>query len=126
MLPFSFRLPRRWLIYLLSALIVSLSVVTVIGERGAVHLWRLRGEKNRLDEQNYRLQKENEALRQRIARIRNDNYYLEKLAREELNMVRPGEVVYRFPSGETRGAPRKNISDADSPPPRSSAQKAHR
>ena len=63
------------------------------------------GEKIRLDEQNYRLQKENEALRQRIHRVRNDDDYLEKLAREELNMVRPGEVVYRF-----QGAPRRDAS----------------
>jgi cell division protein FtsB len=121
-----FRLPRRWLVYLLSLAIVLLSVVTVVGERGALHLWRLRGEKNRLDEQNYRLQKENEALRQRIARIRNDNHYLEKLAREELNMVRAGEIVYRFPSAEPRGGPRHKISDADPQSPRSSARKARR
>jgi cell division protein FtsB len=74
----------------------------MVGERGALHLWRLRGEKNQLDEQNYRLQRENEALRQRIYRLRNDDYYLEKLAREELNLVRPGDVVYRFPQGDRR------------------------
>ena len=101
------RLPASWPLYLLSLLILLLALVTIVGERGALHLWRLRGEKNQLDEQNYRLQKTNEELRQRIARIRNDNHYLEKLAREELNLVRPGEVVYRFPkadSGAGRGA----------------------
>jgi len=114
MMAFRLRLPQRWPIYLLGALIALLSLVTVVGERGAVHLWRLRGEKNRLDEQNYQLQKENEALRQRISRIRNDNRYLEKLAREELNMVRPGEVVYRLRRSETRSPPRQNANDADS------------
>lgn len=103
-MPVRFTLPHRWPIYLLGALIVLLSLVTVVGERGALHLWRLRGEKSRLDEQNYRLQKQNEALRQRIHRIRNDDDYLEKLAREELNMVRPGEVVYRFQSASRRDA----------------------
>jgi len=97
-----FRLPAGWPLYLLSLLILLLALVTIVGERGALHLWRLRGEKNQLDEQNYRLQKTNEELRQRIARIRNDNHYLEKLAREELNLVRPGEVVYRFPKAESR------------------------
>jgi cell division protein FtsB len=69
-----------------------------VGERGAIHLWRLQGEKAKLDEQNYRLQKDNLALREKIARLRTDDFYLEKIAREELNMVRPGEVIYRFPS----------------------------
>ena len=97
-----FRLPASWPFYLLGLLILLLALVTVVGERGALHLWRLRGEKNQLDEQNYRLQRANEELRQRIARIRNDDDYLEKLAREELNLVRPGEVVYRFPKAESR------------------------
>lgn len=91
-----FRLPPSWPLYLLGALILALALVTVVGERGVLLLWRLRGEKNQLDEQNYRLQLENESLRQRIARIRRDDIYLEKLAREELNLVRPGDVVYRF------------------------------
>jgi cell division protein FtsB len=95
-----FHISQRHLFYVLGGLIVLLAVVTVVGERGAIHLWRLRGEKSRIDEQNYRLQKENEALRQRVSRIRNDNHYLEKLAREELNLVRPGEIIYRFPKSK--------------------------
>lgn len=122
MMAFRLRLPQRWPIYLLSTIIVLLSLVTMVGERGAIHLLRLREEKSRLDEQNYRLQKENETLRQRIWRIRNDNRYLEKLAREELNMVRPGDVVYRFGRTETRGSPRQSANEADSQPRPSTAQ----
>lgn len=99
---FRFSLPQRWPVYLLSAVIILLSLVTVIGERGALHLWRLQGEKNRLDEQNYKLQQENASLRQRLQKIRNDDHFLEKLAREELNMVLPGEVIYRFQSDPRR------------------------
>jgi cell division protein FtsB len=109
-----FRLPTGWPLYLLSLLILLLALVTIVGERGALHLWRLRGEKTQLDEQNYRLQKTNEELRQRIARIRNDNYYLEKLAREELNLVRPGEVVYRFPKADSRSGRGGLVSESDS------------
>ncbi|HZD39122.1 MAG TPA: septum formation initiator family protein [Terriglobales bacterium] len=90
-----FHLSRRWVLWLLGCLLLALSVVTLVGERGAFHLLRLRQQKMALDEQNFRLQKENEVLRQQILRIRRDNDYLEKLAREELNMVRPGEIIYR-------------------------------
>jgi len=95
-----FHISQRHLLYFLGGLILLLAVVTVVSERGAIHLWRLRGEKSRIDEQNYRLQKENEALRQRVSRIRDDNHYLEKLAREELNLVRPDEIIYRFPKSK--------------------------
>lgn len=115
-MPFRFSIPQRWLIYLFSALIVLLASITVVGERGVLYLWRLRGEQNRLDEQNFRLQKENEALRQRIYRIRNDNAYLEKLAREELNLVRPGEIVYRFSNPANRPANQKPESRPNTKP----------
>jgi cell division protein FtsB len=101
-MPLTFDLPRRWPFYVLGFLILSFCVFTAAGERGALHLWRLRTEKAKLDEENYRLQKDNEDLRQRISKLRNDNFYLEKIAREELNLVRPGEIIYRFPPSEPK------------------------
>ena len=103
-----FHLPQRWALYVLGCFILSLCILTAVGERGVLHLWRLRGEKAKLDEDNYRLQKENEGLRQRISKLRNDNFYLEKMAREDLNLVRPGEIIYRFPPSE----PKKNRGGA--------------
>jgi cell division protein FtsB len=125
-MPLRLRLPRNWPAYLFGSLTVLLSLVTIVGERGALHLWRLRGEKNRLDAQNYRLQEENGTLRQRISRIRNDKHYLEKLAREELNMVRPGEVIYRFPSANMGSTPRQSANDPASESRPSTAQKEPR
>jgi cell division protein FtsB len=118
-----FHISQRHLSYVLGGLILVLVVVTIIGERGAIHLWRLRGEKIRIDEQNYRLQKENEALRQRVLRIRHDNHYLEKLAREELNMARPGEVIYRFPNTKPDNDQRNPLNQASSESRRSAVRK---
>ena len=118
-----FRISQRHVLYVLGALIVVLVVVTIIGERGAIHLWRLHGEKIRIDEQNYRLQKENETLRQRLLRIRHDNHYLEKLAREELNMARPGEVIYRFPNTKPDNPRRNPLNEAPSESRPSAARK---
>jgi cell division protein FtsB len=123
---FHLRLPTGWFLYLLGALILAVALVTVIGERGALHVWRLRGEKSQLDEQNYRLQKENEALRQRIARIRHDDQHLEKLAREELNLVRPGDVVYRFPKAEARNNRNSAVNEAAAESPPSKEQRERR
>jgi len=113
-----FQLPPNWLLYTLAGLIVLVAIYTLTGDRGAVHLWRLRGEKAKLDEQNFRLQRENEVLAQRIRQLRNNNHYLEKLAREELNLVRRGEVIYRFPSSDpnnARRAPAETLSDSSAP-----------
>jgi cell division protein FtsB len=121
-----FQLPRRWLLYLLGFLILSLLILSTVGERGALHLWRLRGEKAKLDEQNYRLQKENETFRQRISKLRNDNFYLEKMAREDLNLVRPGEIIYRFPPSEPTNSADETVSGDRSESRRSAAQKERR
>lgn len=93
---------QRWIIYGFSALLIALSLSTAFGERGILHLWRLWGEKKELDEKNFLLLKENETLRDRIHRLRHDDLYLEKIAREELGLARPGEIVYRFASTESR------------------------
>jgi len=117
------QISSRWPLFLLTALILLLFIYTIVGERGAIHLWRLRGEKITLDEKNYRLQNENEALRKRISRLRTDDLYLEQVAREELNLVRPGEVIYRFPSTQ----PRKSWTAAlSAPPPESPLSAAQR
>ncbi len=77
-----------------------------------------------LDEKNFLLQKENETLRERVYRLRHDDLYLEKTAREELGLVRPGEIVYRFAPSESK---KKNQVIGNSSPesPRSSEQKSH-
>ncbi|HEY7316577.1 MAG TPA: septum formation initiator family protein [Candidatus Binatia bacterium] len=111
-MPLPFHLPQRWALYTLGFFIICLLMLTAVGERSVLHLWRLWGEKAKLDEENYRLQNENEGLRQRISKLRNDNFYLEKMAREELNLVRPGEIIYRFPPAE----PKKNRGGAVSGP----------
>jgi cell division protein FtsB len=120
-----FHLSQRRILYVLGFFILSLCVLTAVGERGVLHLWRLNGEKAKLDEENYRLQTENEMLRQRISKLRNDNFYLEKLAREELNLVRPGEIIYRFPPEENRNKRESGVSDSSESHP-STAQKPRR
>ena len=121
-----FQISPRWVLYLLAVVILLLAFIAIFGERGVLHLWRLRGEKAKLDEVSYRLQKENEALRQRLSRLRNDDFYLEKLAREELNLVRPGEVIYRFPSSQPRKSRTDAASGSPSESPPSAAQKERR
>ena len=121
-----FDIRQSWTAYFLALFILLLSIYTIVGERGVFHLWRLRGEQAQLDQQNFRLQKENETLRQRISRLRHDDLYLEKIAREELNLVRPGEVIYRFPPSDRRETRTGALSEPASESPPSAAQKPRR
>ncbi|TAJ83437.1 septum formation initiator family protein [bacterium] len=118
------RRSQSWVIYIVCAVLVTLSLFTTLGERGLLHLWRLWGEQKKLDETNFLLQKENEILRERIYRLRHDDQYLEKIAREDLGLVRPGEIIYRFTSPESKRDRARSLSEPPSELPRSSAQKA--
>jgi cell division protein FtsB len=121
---FSKILHQRQFIYAFILLLILLSLFTIFGDRGAIHLWRLWGEKKRLDERNFSLQRENEILRDRIFRLRHDDLYLEKVARDELGLARPGEIIYRFGSSESKTKRTKPLSEVPSGSPRSSGQKS--
>lgn len=109
------RSSQRWAVYLFSSLLVALSLFTAFGERGVFHLWRLWEEKKQLEEKNFLLQKENETLRERAYRILHDDLYLEKVAREELGLVRPGEMVYRFAATDSKRTKASVQLPADEP-----------
>lgn len=117
--------PQRWIIYILFSVFTTLFLFTTFGDRGLLHLSRLREEKKKLDDRNFVLQKENELLRERIYRLRHDNFYLEKSAREELGLARQGEIVYRFSSSEAKSSRSQNVSEIPLASPQSSAQTSH-
>ncbi len=118
------RISQRKVVCAFFGLIVTLSLFTTFGERGVLHLWRLWEEKRKLDEKTFLLQKENEILRERVYGLRHDSQYLEKIAREDLGLVRPGEIVYRFASSESKKNRTRAISELRSELPRSLEQKS--
>jgi cell division protein FtsB len=73
-----------------------LAISAVVGQRGLLHLWKLQQEQRALEADAVALLHENEELRNRIARLQNDDEFFEKVAREELGFAKKGEIVYRF------------------------------
>ncbi len=68
----------------------------IFGDHGFVHLLRMRNEQHRLEQTAFALQQHNEHLRQYIQRLRADDRYLERLARERWGGVKKGEILYRI------------------------------
>jgi cell division protein FtsB len=86
---------RRPAIAIAVLLLIALLGACIFGGGGLLHLRRLRAERRALAEETFTLLVKNEGLRQRILRLRSDRA-LERLARQELGLVRDGEIVYRF------------------------------
>ncbi|MDD4003721.1 MAG: septum formation initiator family protein [Elusimicrobiaceae bacterium] len=71
----------------------------------SIELHRLKGENARLDAEYDRLAAEHKKLQ-------DSDRYLERVARKELNMTKPGELEYRFdPPGKTDSHDNQGNSD---------------
>jgi len=71
------------------------AVSAVFGSGGVVHLRRLQDEQAQEEATAYALAQRNNNLRDHLQRLETDDAYLEKVARERLGWIKPGELVYR-------------------------------
>lgn len=86
------------------ALPIAVLVVAVVGAPVLIFspqgLPRLRGLERELadvEEDNAAIRREIEALRGKVARLRDDPTAVERIARDNLGLVRQTEVVFQFP-----------------------------
>ncbi len=76
--------------------LVVLITFAIGGEHGFLAMWRMQGDVAQLASEVRVIAQENRGLRNEIRRLRSDERYVEKIAREELGLVRPGELVFEF------------------------------
>jgi cell division protein FtsB len=74
--------------------LVAFLFVIGLGNRGAVDLYQLTLERDRLQMANHEIQEENEALYRTIERLKSDPGLIENIARTELGMTKRDEVVF--------------------------------
>jgi cell division protein FtsB len=86
-----------------AVLLLLVAGLAVYGWQGMVRVRELRAELRALERENVALREQAQRLTQVIDRLRNDPAYLERIAREERGMVRPGETVLKFPSRDKAG-----------------------
>jgi len=68
----------------------------VYGPDGVARVQRLEQDLTELDEANRALERENQQLRLQIHSLKRDRHTIERVARDELGMVRPGDIVFQF------------------------------
>ncbi|MFQ5456956.1 MAG: septum formation initiator family protein [Myxococcota bacterium] len=85
---------RKWP-WLVLVLLIMTVIAASSGDYGLVRLFRLRAEHDRLLTRNLELEADNARLAQNVRRLRKDRHAIEKIAREELGMVKADEIVYQ-------------------------------
>lgn len=86
----------RWLpLGLIGVALISVPV-QIFSRSGLSQLRQLDQERARLSEQEQQLRHSITELRAEVERIKNDPAAVEQVARDELGLVRPTEVVFQF------------------------------
>jgi len=76
--------------------VVLMAVVIAFGNRGLMDNYRMRQKLDTIDKGNAEIVRVNGELKRTILLLREDPAYIERVARDELGMVKPGDLVYRF------------------------------
>jgi cell division protein FtsB len=80
--------------------IISTSLLIIYGNNGLADLIRIREEKRQLVEKNEAIRQENVSLYREIDRMNHDPDYIEEVARKELGVISPEEIIIRMKSDQ--------------------------
>jgi cell division protein FtsB len=76
--------------------IFVMSMLIIFGKRGLVDNYAMKERLMALKKGNQDISLENNELSKKVILLRGDLQYLEMLARNELGMVRKGDLIYRY------------------------------
>jgi cell division protein FtsB len=85
---------RRAVRWALACLSILVTVEALVGEKGLIEMIRARRQDAELSASIQRLRSENARLRESARRLKEDPNAVEELARRELGLIRPGEVLF--------------------------------
>ena len=87
--------PSRLTNVLLILVTVGCIILLFFSDRGLINLWKIKKEKIGIQQEINSLRQEIEELEKESEKLQFDEDYIEKIAREKLKMVRPGEKVFK-------------------------------
>ncbi len=76
--------------------LLALVVASVMGNRSLIRLYQMHRDRATLEREIEQLTAANAALAEEVRILRTDPARVEAIAREELGLVKPGEMVYEF------------------------------
>ena len=101
----------RLLRYALVFIAIVLVVDALVGDKGLLDMMRARRQHRQLAAALQQKRAENARLREEIRRLRDDPAHIEAVAREDLGLMRDGEVLFIVrdaqPAGPARGGPER-------------------
>ena len=86
---------------LMVTIIVGCISLLMFSDRGLINLWLLKKEKLEIQNKINDLRNQIAMLEKEEEKLKFDEKYIEKIAREKFKMVKPGERVFKVTDGES-------------------------
>ena len=86
---------------LMVTIIVGCISLLMFSDRGLINLWSLKKEKLEIQNEINDLRNQIAMLEKEEEKLKFDEKYIEKIAREKFKMVKPGERVFKVTDGES-------------------------
>ncbi len=87
---------KRIAFYTFVVIFLIYILINLIGNNGLFTYLSLKERKNAIEKEIASLREENARLRAYIEALKSDPYYIEKLAREEYGLSKPGEYIFEY------------------------------
>jgi cell division protein FtsB len=89
---------KRYAQPVLFLVLVLLCIHDIFGDHGFIAMGRTRKEIEQMRGDIARLNDENRALASQVTALKSDPRMIEQIARDEMGLARPGEVIFKVPS----------------------------
>jgi cell division protein FtsB len=120
--------PRRLLYGAVALLIAALAINGIFGPHGWVATYHLKLQVRQEQRAIQQLKQENEQLSNEVRQLKSDPSAIERIARERMGLVKPGELVFKAPGKPASSAsvPNSSAAQTGAAPPAPSSAATHR
>ena len=91
---------------ILGLALFALLVHDIFGAHGFIAMRRTQKEIQQIRQQICKINDENKSLTDQVNSLKTDPKAIERIAREEMGLARPGELIYKLPDSAKPGDPR--------------------
>jgi len=99
---------RRNLRTILGFAILALAIHDVFGPHGFLAMRRTQMEIKQFSAEMQKLDKENQELSDEVTSLKTDPRLIEKIAREDMGLAKPGELIFKLPATQDDAKPAPN------------------
>jgi cell division protein FtsB len=93
---------RRWASTIFALAMFAVSAHLLFGDHGFLAMRRMKLNTEKLQQEVSAMEQDNQRLSGHIEALKTDPRVIERIARDEMGLARPGELIFRLPAKEKK------------------------